>query len=141
MKDNLHRKLFSWMGMAGKKEAKVENEIDLVKLTKERVYLDSIGEKDDGKKVSVAGWLYDNRDLGKIRFIVLRDITGEIQVTGIKNETDKEVFEAMAKTSRESVVVISGTVKKSAKAPGGREILPDIASELILRQIASVSGC
>lgn len=100
-------------------------ETDLQKLNKDRVYVGNLGAKDDGKKVSVAGWLYDNRDLGKIRFIVLRDISGEIQVTALRDKTDKDVFEKMGKTSRESVLVIHGTVKKSNQAPGGREIIPE----------------
>jgi aspartyl-tRNA synthetase len=100
-------------------------EIDLMKLTKERVYVNSLTAKEDGKKVVVAGWLYDNRDLGKIRFIVLRDISGEIQVTAFKDKSDKDVFEKMGKTTRESAIVVYGTVKKSDKAPGGREIVPE----------------
>ncbi len=102
----------------------MRNMIDLVKLNKERAKIGSITEKDDGKKVTVAGWLYDDRDLGKIRFILLRDITGEIQITGIKGETEAEIFKKM-KSSRESVLVVSGIVKKNAKAPGGREINPE----------------
>ena len=97
---------------------------DLQKLNKERTYIGNLSGKDDGKKVTVAGWLYDDRDLGKLRFILIRDKTGEIQVTGFKGETNDEVFKKM-KASRESVLVISGTVKKSAKAPGGREINPE----------------
>ena len=99
--------------------------MDLMKLQKERRSINSLSGKDDGKKVVVAGWLYDSRDLGKIRFVLLRDMEGEIQITAFKGKTDDKVYEAMGKTSRESVVVISGKVKKSDKAPGGREILPD----------------
>ncbi len=99
--------------------------MDLGKLSKERKYVSEITNGDDGKKVIVAGWLYDSRDLGKIRFIILRDISGEIQITAVKNETNKKIFELMGKTSRESVIVISGTVKRSDKAPGGREIAPE----------------
>jgi aspartyl-tRNA synthetase len=99
--------------------------MDLTNLAKERSYVDNISSKEDGKKVTLAGWLYDSRDLGKIRFIVLRDITGEIQVTAFKDKTDKAVFDAMGHTTRESVIVITGTVKKSEKAPGGREIIPE----------------
>ncbi|MEK6850880.1 MAG: aspartate--tRNA(Asn) ligase [Nanoarchaeota archaeon] len=98
--------------------------VDLQKLNKERKYIKDITEKDDGKKVTIAGWLYDDRDLGKLKFIIIRDITGEIQVTGFKGETDDSVFKKM-KASRESVFMITGTVKKSAKAPGGREINPE----------------
>lgn len=99
--------------------------MDLQILSKEREYAGKINGGDEGKKVLVAGWVYDDRDLGKIRFIVLRDISGEIQITGVKGETPEEVFKLMAKVPRESVVVISGKVKKSAKAPGGREIVPE----------------
>lgn len=99
--------------------------MDLVKLNKERSYVKDITAKEDGKTVTVAGWLYDSRALGKIKFIVLRDITGEIQVTGFKGETNEETLSKMDKISRESVIVIKGKVKKADKAPGGREIAPE----------------
>src|SRR3989344_3871728 len=99
--------------------------MDLMKLNKDRTYTKDITSKDDGKKVTVAGWLYDSRALGKIKFIVLRDITGEIQVTGFKGETKEDDLSKMDKISRESVIVISGKVKKADKAPGGREIAPE----------------
>ena len=99
--------------------------MDLQKFSKERTRIESINLNDDGKMKIFAGWVYDDRDLGKIRFLLIRDISGEIQVTGIKGETKKEIFEAMGKVSRESVVAISGKVKKSDKAPGGREIAPE----------------
>lgn len=98
--------------------------MDFATLNKERQYVSSISAKNDGKKAVAAGWVYDLRDLGKIRFIVLRDISGEIQVTGVKGETDEGVFKMMSGIPRESVIVVSGVVKKSAKAPGGREIAP-----------------
>ncbi|MEI6849958.1 MAG: aspartate--tRNA(Asn) ligase [archaeon] len=97
--------------------------MDLQKLNKERTYIKDISAENDGKEVTIAGWLYDDRDLGKLRFILIRDITGEIQVTGFKGETKDEVFKKM-KATRESVMIIKGIVKKSPKAPGGREIAP-----------------
>src|SRR3989344_2498493 len=99
--------------------------MDLMKLTKERVLIGDVGEKYEDKKVVIAGWLYDSRALGKIRFVILRDISGEVQLTGFKGEVSDEVFERMSKVSRESVVVVKGVVKKSDKAPGGREIIPE----------------
>ena len=99
--------------------------MDLVKLNKERKYAEELTAKDDGKKVVAAGWVSTSRDLGKVRFIVLKDKSGEIQITAHKDKTKKEIFELMSKTNRESVVVVKGEVKKSDKAPGGREILPD----------------
>ena len=43
--------------------------MDLMKLSKERKHVAGLTAKDDGEKVVVAGWIYDQRDLGKIRFI------------------------------------------------------------------------
>jgi len=99
--------------------------MDLQKLRKERRHISSISDKDEGKKVVIAGWLYDSRDLGKVRFVLIRDIYGEIQVTAHKDKVPENVFSLMTKTSRESVVVIHGIVKKSNQAPGGREIVPE----------------
>jgi len=81
------------------------------------------------KKVELAGWVKNTRALGKIKFLVLRDISGEIQVTAVGSETDKKIFEMIDKIPRESVVSIIGEVKDSKQAPGGKEILP---TELIV---------
>src|SRR3989344_8759513 len=94
------------------------------KLLKDRKMILDVDAKHTGKVV-VAGWVYDQRDLGKVRFLVLRDASGEIQITAIKSKCSKDVFDLMQKVSRESVVLISGEVVKNEKASGGREILPD----------------
>lgn len=83
-------------------------------------------------KVEVAGWVHDFRDLSKIRFIVLKDGSGRIQITGIRGETNEEVFKMMKLIPRESVIRIRGKLKDSKQAPGGKEIIPekiDIVSE------------
>ncbi len=99
--------------------------MDFTKLQKERFLIGDLTGKDEGKHVTIAGWVYDSRDLGKIRFVLVRDMTGEIQVTAVKDKSSKESFEAMNKASRESAVVISGKIVKNAKAPNGRELIPD----------------
>ena len=76
-------------------------------------------------KIELAGWLHEKRDLGKIRFILLRDVSGVIQITGLKDKTSKEVFELMDKLPCESVVMVKGELKESKQAPGGKEILPE----------------
>ncbi len=76
-------------------------------------------------KVVIMGWLYESRDLSKLRFLVIKDITGRIQITGIKGKTSDEVFELMDSISRESVLEIHGTIKNSKQAPGGKEIFPE----------------
>jgi len=84
--------------------------------------------KDAFKKrnnVLLRGWVHDSRDLSKIRFLILKDISGMIQVTGIKDKTDPHIFKLMDKIPRESAVEISGSLKDSKQAPGGKEVLPD----------------
>ena len=75
-------------------------------------------------KVELAGWVNDVRDLSKIRFIVLKDISGRIQVTAIKGETKNELFELINTIPRESVIKVIGELKTSKQAPGGKEIFP-----------------
>ncbi len=99
--------------------------IDREKFQKERVSINSISSKDEKKSVIIAGWLYDDRDIGKIRFALIRDITGEIQVTGVKGETNELVFNKLGKIPRESVIIVKGKVVSNKKAPGGREIIPE----------------
>jgi aspartyl-tRNA synthetase len=91
----------------------------------ERTQIKNLFELNEGDKVQLKGWVYEARDLKKIRFIVLRDITGRVQVTGVDGKTDKDTFALMDKISRESVIMVEGTVKNSKQAPGGKEILPD----------------
>lgn len=98
--------------------------MDFAKLSKDREYIHEITEKSDSKLVTIAGFVYDSRDISKIRFLRVRDITGEIQVTGIKGETKEEVFAMMGKITKESSVIITGKVVKNAKALGGRELSP-----------------
>jgi aspartyl-tRNA synthetase len=77
------------------------------------------------KKAEVAGWVKNTRALGKVKFLVLRDISGEIQITAVEGKVDKKIFEQMDKISRESVVYVTGEIKESKQAPGGKEIIPD----------------
>ena len=78
----------------------------------------------EAKEVCVAGWVENTRELGKIKFLVLRDNTGEIQITAVKGKVDDGIFDSMDKFSRESVVLVKGEVKESKQAPGGKEIVP-----------------
>lgn len=91
----------------------------------ERNYIEEVFSRSDGEKVLLKGWVYDARDLKKVRFIILRDITGRVQVTGVEKETSPEVFEKLDKINRESVVEVVGVVKDCKQAPGGKEISPE----------------
>jgi aspartyl-tRNA synthetase len=62
-----------------------------------------------GKDVRIAGWVQDTRDQSKIKFILLRDMTGVVQCI-IK---DQNLFKKFSGLTPESVISIKGTVKKA----------------------------
>ena len=98
-------------------------EIDFEKL-KKRVLIKDIFQK-NLKKVEIVGWVSKTRGLGKIRFLLLRDTSGVVQVTAVQGKAKEEIFGVMDKISNESVVFVSGIVKDSKQAPEGKEIIPD----------------
>ncbi len=75
--------------------------------------------------VLLEGWVHETRDLKKVRFLILKDISGRIQVTGIDGKTNPETFELLDNLNRESVVRVTGTLKECAQAPNGKELIPD----------------
>lgn len=82
-----------------------------------------------GQTVKLAGWAHDARDLGKVRFLLLRDKTGIIQVFAKKGGVPDELFEKMAPV-RETVVQVQGKVVASKIATGGVELVPESLSIL-----------
>ncbi|MCL7416024.1 MAG: aspartate--tRNA(Asn) ligase [ANME-2 cluster archaeon] len=78
----------------------------------------------DGKTVKLAGWVHEIRDLGGIMFLILRDREGMAQLTLFKKTIDPQVLETAKSLSRESVILVEGSVKLEAKAPGGYELVP-----------------
>jgi len=103
-------------------------EIDLEKLNRNRILIKEVFSSKK-KEVEIAGWVHNTRNLSKVKFLVLRDISGIVQVTGVNGKTEDKIFEMMDKLSRESVVYVKGSLKDSKQAPGGKEINP---SELVV---------
>lgn len=77
-------------------------------------YSNQLDEKTIGKHVTVGGWVEDIRDIGKIIFMIIRDITGPMQV--VINQDD---FSQAREIPRQSSILISGLVQ-SSKAKGKR---------------------
>ncbi|MBE6772083.1 MAG: aspartate--tRNA ligase [Ruminococcaceae bacterium] len=70
---------------------------------------------DEGKTVTVAGWVQRQRDLGALIFIDLRDREGIVQLA-FDEATAKEVFEKAASARSEYVLMAQGVVReRSAK--------------------------
>ncbi|MDD1700110.1 MAG: aspartate--tRNA(Asn) ligase [Methanoregula sp.] len=77
-------------------------------------------------QAEVVGWVHEVRDLGGLAFFLIRDRTGIIQVTIPKKKASEAVLSAAKRVSRESVVRVAGIIKAIDKAPGGRELVPDV---------------
>jgi len=75
----------------------------------ERTYIKDITKK-EGQSVKLFGWADTVRNLGKISFIEIRDITGTVQ-TVIPN-SNKEAFDKSSQLTQESCIKISGKVQK-----------------------------
>ncbi|MFZ0185184.1 MAG: aspartate--tRNA(Asn) ligase [Nitrosotalea sp.] len=69
----------------------------------------SLGPSMKGQKVIVAGWVEDLRELGKLTFLTLRDVTGVSQIVVAGPENLQQVKDL----SRQSVVRIAGAVQES----------------------------
>src|SRR3989338_2945997 len=88
-------------------------------------YSAEIGQKLNGKTVTVAGWVHDTRVLGNLIFINLRDGKGFVQATLSKKTITPELFSAARSLGKEDVVAITGNVKANEQAPNGAEIVPE----------------
>ena len=78
----------------------------------------------DGKEVTLFGWVQEIRDLGGIRFIILQDREGTIQITVHKKKASPEVLSKSVALQKRYSIGIKGTVKKTSMSPRGVEILP-----------------
>ena len=75
-----------------------------------------------GSPVRLRGWVLRSRSSGGILFLLLRDRTGVVQVTGRKDALGPEAFDAVEHVQVEGSVTVEGTVAEDARAPGGREV-------------------
>jgi len=78
----------------------------------------------DGEEVTLFGWVQEIRDLGGIRFVILQDREGTIQVTVLRKKVSAEVLSKSDALQRRYSVAVKGTVKKTNMTPRGIEVLP-----------------
>ena len=78
----------------------------------------------DGREVTVFGWVEDIRDLGGLKFLILRDKEGLVQITAHSEAVSPKIIQKMGELRKQAVVGVRGIVKKIEKAPRGAEIAP-----------------
>jgi asparaginyl-tRNA synthetase len=84
-------------------------------------YIEDIA-RHQGQPVTLRGWLHNRRSSGKIHFLQLRDGTGFIQCVMSKAVVGEETFKRADHLAQESALIVHGTVRADARAPGGSEI-------------------
>ena len=84
-----------------------------------RILINQIKKK-IGQKVKIAGFVKTIRDHGGIKFLIVRDISGIIQV--VVNKSNIETAKTAELLNLESVVEILGVVEEEKQAPNGFEI-------------------
>lgn len=76
-------------------------------------------------KVEFQGFIENLRDKKNMQFVVIRDLSGKIQITVIKSERP-EIAEIFSHATLESTVKVTGTaVQNEYVKLGGMEVIPD----------------
>jgi nondiscriminating aspartyl-tRNA synthetase len=78
----------------------------------------------DGEEITLFGWVQEIRDLGGIRFIILQDREGTIQVTVLRKKVSSEVLSKSDALQKRFSIGVKGAVKKTQMTPRGVEVLP-----------------
>lgn len=91
---------------------------------------------EEGKEVSLFGWVQTRRDHGKIVFFDLRDATGILQVVIVPSA--KEAYEPAQDVRPEWVVQITGMVQKRPKGMENADV-PTGGFELVAKEIRVLS--
>ncbi len=101
-------------------------------------------QENTGREVMICGWAQTIRKQGKINFLIVRDISGTVQVVVAKDKP--QAFTVIDKLTAESVVKVRGYLTASSQAPSGIEIIADeieilsIAAPELPIQVVEKSG-
>jgi nondiscriminating aspartyl-tRNA synthetase len=78
----------------------------------------------DGEEVTLFGWVQEIRDLGGIRFVILQDREGTIQVIVPRKKVSSEVLSKSDALQKRYSIGVKGVVKKTEITPRGVEVTP-----------------
>ncbi|HLX00473.1 MAG TPA: asparagine--tRNA ligase [Candidatus Acidoferrales bacterium] len=85
-----------------------------------------------GQEITLRGWLYNQRESGKLLFPQFRDGTGLLQGVCSQKESP-QAFETLRNLTQESSCVVTGKIRADQRAPGGFEM--DVSQVEIVQRI------
>lgn len=89
-----------------------------------KIYFKNLNEY-FGQEITIEGFVDNIRDLQYVQFLVVRDVTGKVQVTIEKNEENCKLNEIVSNLTVESTVKITGTLFENEKVKlNGMELVP-----------------
>jgi nondiscriminating aspartyl-tRNA synthetase len=75
-------------------------------------------------ETTVSGWVSTIRDLGNMKFIILRDFYGIVQVTLKRGQVADDLLQKANSLGPEDVITVKGNVVQRRNAPRGIEVIP-----------------
>ncbi len=98
--------------------------LDLLNDWRRTHYSADIKPEMDGQEVILVGWVHEIRDLGALRFVILQDREGTMQVTILKKKASNEVLSKSDDLQKRYTIGVKGVVKKTNMTPRGVEVIP-----------------
>jgi nondiscriminating aspartyl-tRNA synthetase len=99
--------------------------LDIMADWKRTHYTSEVTPDMNGAQVTLFGWVQEIRDLGGIRFIILQDREGSLQITIPKKKVTPEVLSKSDLLQRRFCLAVKGTVKQTTMTPRGIELVPN----------------
>jgi len=87
-------------------------------------YSSNVTPEIDSQEVTLFGWVQEIRDLGGIRFVILQDREGTVQITVPKKKVNPEVLAKSAFLQKRFSLAVRGFVRKTSMTPRGIEVIP-----------------
>lgn len=99
--------------------------LDSLENWRKTLYTTDVTAELDGKEVTLLGWVHEIRDLGALKFIILQDRQGTLQITIPRKRVTKDVLKTTNAIQTQYCLGVRGTVKKTEMTQRGLEIIPD----------------
>ena len=91
---------------------------------KKDVYTKDILHLEEDREISIGGYVQNIRKFGNMCFIILRDNTGDCQITCIKDQIDKNEYAKISELTPETIIGVKGKIHKTTQTVRGVEIIP-----------------